>query len=805
MASSNEVLNSKGSEDVFKTLSQADKLINKMDSSIEKSNKSLLEYTNNFEALNNKLKAYLELSAQVKNNNKLKVNIKETSGTEKSTGGSSKIPSNNGGVKNKNISNSTKAFKSLYDTFAPAKVKQISNVAASFKSAGAAAGVLGVALAAVGVAATVTATATVKAEKNTIEYSRSLAQLGDIYSKTQSDSLRAANSMRDIKNKWNNFWQDFGETFEPILNGIINLLNKIPGDTSESKKNTYGIQSSISASARQSGFTLSSANALAGGTYKAALGLSNTSLGAGLQASDIAKDLSNAWLTGSDAAKQYGIVLNDNVLTGWLALNKGIDIANTEITDAQKQAYRYELMLEQIKEVQSGNLDGLSKYVKTWTQVGIQIDKAKGKLFSFDEVINLDATDTSIPNISSSLYGGSTSNKNNESIDSSDNTGITTKPSIDMPQLEPIEVPVKVVGLESVKELGYEFGLIPDLVPALVDVRIPGFDLVPELLQNIGFIPGLVESLVDVKIPGFDLVPELLQNYGLIPDTVPSEVDITVAGLNYLQQAIELFNRVQQMMGSRSTVTSSMPFAYQAQTVGYGNKLKVNNLGKQVAGQNTLVGGLSTVTSGSTAKSNLGLASNGLTSTSWSSARTKQNAEDYLTLRKKEIALENQRKREAQEAQNRAQTKIRVSNALQVGGLALVGGAALAGLLYIGGAAIGALLPATGALLPSLGMADGGIGTKEMNNVSLFENNKKEAVIPLESAAGIDYLASAMEKAGANSTSNNGGDTYEIHVNLSGLNVADNEASWERVGKKIGEVIDVQRQRRGELSYGGSF
>ena len=100
--------------------------------------------------------------------------------------------------------------------------------------------------------------------------------------------------------------------------------------------------------------------------------------------------------------------------------------------------------------------------------------------------------------------------------------------------------------------------------------------------------------------------------------------------------------------------------------------------------------------------------------------------------------------------------------------------------------------------------ADGGIGTREIHNASLFEGNKKEAVIPLESTEGIRYLSNALHEAGLPDTGNIGGDII-INLTLSGVNMANNEAEWERVGKKIAEVIDIQRQRRGELSYGSSF
>ena len=97
------------------------------------------------------------------------------------------------------------------------------------------------------------------------------------------------------------------------------------------------------------------------------------------------------------------------------------------------------------------------------------------------------------------------------------------------------------------------------------------------------------------------------------------------------------------------------------------------------------------------------------------------------------------------------------------------------------------------------GFAAGGIGTKE-SIIHAFEGDKAEAVIPLESQQGVDYLANALQQAGAGD--GGGSSSVVVNVNLSGLNLADNDAQWERVGRKISEVIEIQTQRRGKLSYG---
>lgn len=810
MADKEKIIRSSGSEDVFATLKRANELITRVDSGITKSNDSLKEYTSNFEHLNEVLKEYNTQAADVRRNSKLDVKIKtsESSNTsESSGGGTKKKKSKEQSEEDKRLSKASKAAKSLFDTFAPAKIKSLSATASNVKNLSAGITALGakIGLAAGGVGLLVGGVAllanrTAEANKNTIEYSRSLSQMGKTLADYQKDSIKSANSMRDLKNKWDNFMQSIGETFIPMLNGVLGLLNKIPGNSAESNKNTYGVQSNISASARQSGFTLGSANALAGGTYKAALGLSKTDLGAGLQASDIAKDLADAWLTGSDAAKQFGIVLNDNVLQGWLAVNKNIDITNVEVTEAQKQAYRYELMLEQIKQVQAGNLSGLSKYVKTWTQVGLEIDKAKGKLFSFDEVINLDAFNSNIPDIKGDhSFSGRPGNDNDKTpgiigglpgTPSSPTPGGGTATPGGLVDTN-VKINIETVGADELQQVQENINALPEVVSVTAEaVAAPAISAIQELMANIQGIPQIIQSMIDVQIPGFSLVPRLLSNLGLLPKSVSVPVDVSVAGLQYLKQALEMFNRLSQFTGS---LVSSRSVQSYTQT------------------------------------------SQGSSSSRHSFSGRSSEMFEYKQLRRKEIALEQKRAQERQAAITKAQNKIKLGNMLMntgatiglFGPLAVLGGAVGTGLLggssAAGASAAGAsgasaagaagaagaadnIINITDKLYKLPAAADGGIGTREMN-IRAFEGNKKEAIIPLETEAGISYLASAMNKAsgGDGNTSSVGGDQYEINVNLSGLNVADNEAGWERVGKKISEVIDVQRQRRGELSYGGSF
>lgn len=103
------------------------------------------------------------------------------------------------------------------------------------------------------------------------------------------------------------------------------------------------------------------------------------------------------------------------------------------------------------------------------------------------------------------------------------------------------------------------------------------------------------------------------------------------------------------------------------------------------------------------------------------------------------------------------------------------------------------------------GFADGGIGTREVHNATLFEGNKKEAIIPLESEQGINYLSEAMREAGSIGDGGMGGNNINVYMTLGGINVIDDPAHLDEVAGMLADAIAIQLQRRGELNYGSSL
>lgn len=86
------------------------------------------------------------------------------------------------------------------------------------------------------------------------------------------------------------------------------------------------------------------------------------------------------------------------------------------------------------------------------------------------------------------------------------------------------------------------------------------------------------------------------------------------------------------------------------------------------------------------------------------------------------------------------------------------------------------------------GYASGGIvGTDQIARIG--EGNKKEAVIPLESQSGINFLSQALEQAGGAKT--------EVNVTLSGQILEMNDYNVRKLGNKLASIIDNETIRRG--------
>ena len=781
-------------------------------------------------------------------------------------------------------------------------------------------------------------------ERN-MEVNRSLMMMGDTANELTSSSSKTANKMIDIRNTWIRIGEDLAGVFEPVFNLIVDFVGTIskaveaitsPLDkdknrqftSSDSKARWYTSQleeisgipeskslpviGSIASTAKQSGFDNTSAANLAIGTFDMALKKARQY---GVEAEEVAKKLADAWTTGSDAAKEYGVVVDEQTLIGYMA-SRGIDIVNTQISDAMKQYYRYQLMQEQLN---ADSNDAMQNQIKQWKQLGMQIDATKQKLFSFDEVIQLSALNTEIPIVGTPNVSYITSDKDDgvitpiPVIPGGDGGGPSASPypstqpvevpvvyvpeneyvlnpvpePVEIPVVyvpenehelnpvpepvgvpvvyvpenepaltpvpEPVTIPVSVPGLGLLGDLVYELGLVWGLLPlpVTVPVTVPGLETLPTLEELLNRIKGLatLPVTIPVKVPGLELAPQLLTYcmqlsaapfLSTVLFTIPAislaptllgyllniakswaaKVDISVAGMNLLQQAQAMLNNVLSLV-QRAGQTLETGAHNAVSTVRDGISTAYNNAKTYVTGGSDAWTEAVKAEGYSVRDINTAKSMAKMNNENWDTLSSYEKTQytkvanvinnNWVLTKKDGVEMYNSYKATGQVTSSKVEwfndpTVNKVANAsLKVAGVLGLAGATL----LTGGLVAPLVAPAVTSWLSGLtgtaaafGMATGGIGVKE-STVRLFEGNKKEAVIPLESQQGINYLANAMKQAGVDNLGINGGVT--VNLTLSGINIADNEAQWQRVGEKIAEVIEVQRQRRGELNYGSSF
>jgi hypothetical protein len=836
------------------------------------------------------------------------------------------------GLKISQTATSDKVKAAAADTTAAA------STAAQGSGALATAGTIGLAVAAIlGLAAACAAVeiASKKATERNVRLAQSMKIMGESITGVTEKALDTRKKEIELANMWENTLNSVQDALSGVHEFVIGALTQLLSLTGASKKESlekqYTSQAEISARAQQSGFNVGSANVLALGTY----GLADKyTVKFGKTTSKLAKDLSDAWLSGSDAAKEYGVVVDDLTLIGYTA-SKGIDIVNVEISDAMRQYYRFQLLQEELNRTSD---EGMSQQIRSWKQYGQLIDSTKQKLFSFDEVIQLTAVDTTIPDLGRASLNESLDNTiTNPTLPPSDLGGFG---GLSFKPLEGVTgalggLPEEVAGLneeldtipEKVPQVAYAFqrlgsavntdvnpalaGMrdeldkIPSTVPVRVGVAVQGKEQVNELINTCIEATKPWEAQLRTTVPQYDLIKDVLNKYRTLDGTdwqaqlnlitlgqetldqaydslvqtqgqYYADVVFKVSGLSDLQKAVALARELNGMKsGAYSSVWSSQankaisgnksissltaaagastghvmaskeeilnkafhPVTSSILSGSYNKKTNINNkIAQSYMNESAMQAASTSKGKGLTVSKSLvdTVAKKGAVSSSKESNVLLNGLDTIGRALSGVNSVDATETRTAGTKQLQAQGYTGLPTALTIGGIGLAAGggygsAALAkeaakASLGMSGVKEGAVpldlvlsnIKATSSNSADLAdfmnyfnakalnegipkFASGGIGTKE-SMIHAFEGDKAEAVIPLESQQGVDYLANALQQAGAGD--GGGSSSVVVNVNLSGLNLADNDAQWERVGRKISEVIEIQTQRRGKLSYG---
>lgn len=80
-------------------------------------------------------------------------------------------------------------------------------------------------------------------------------------------------------------------------------------------------------------------------------------LGYGIDPEAVYQDMQNAILNGENSLLQFNVQVSDEVLAGWLAATKGINMYATELSEGAKQAYRYQYIQIQLADVINNKQD----------------------------------------------------------------------------------------------------------------------------------------------------------------------------------------------------------------------------------------------------------------------------------------------------------------------------------------------------------------------------------------------------------------------------------------------------------------
>lgn len=81
--------------------------------------------------------------------------------------------------------------------------------------------------------------------------------------------------------------------------------------------------------------------------------------------------------------------------------------------------------------------------------------------------------------------------------------------------------------------------------------------------------------------------------------------------------------------------------------------------------------------------------------------------------------------------------------------------------------------------------------------INVGEGGRAEAIVPLETQKGVDYMANVLRQAGLES----GGGSTTVNVSLNGQILEMNDYNTTRLANKIGAIIDNQKNRRGSINY----
>lgn len=669
-----------------------------------------------------------------------------------------------------------------------------------------------------------------EAQENLNKAAQSLTAMGVGLTDSQNTAMESAASRNRLSNRWKNFRNNVGITdfWNNMAYGIDTALEAVGGTSAtEPDSVKYGAMAYGTNKAYQSGFNWQSSVNLGENIYDVLADLVAQKFPQFKgDESAVTASLVDAIFSGSSKSiEDFGLNIDSDVLTGWAATrnerNSGqanLDLVNVEYTEAYKQLLRYEMLLEQLSE---DSIAARQKDIQQWKTLGSVMEKCKQTLFSFDEVINLNAYDTTIPEYgwqwsnrvavpadatkeeadkalketkAASTIPGTTlttnplnwllklfspSDKTNDNNSNNNNTSGTVKLDRDTVKVEPdtVRLDPTVVTLDTgnfndaVERLRVIFNNFAYNILALMSA-----------LNNIGIQTGT---------PGVGPVGDITTPIDT-PITDSPSIKDNWKTLLYKQLEQDFLNRLANGGSGPSNQASGLKewgFAW-------GGPGSASDILIDVTGNNNYIGNRRKMTEsearewasnnyyrfgpdedGSTPARGVDIG-NFYQPNSSSSSDDSSIFEDILSVIGDLTGIT----KLANRAKGYQEGDYDIWGLLSgIGSFAFSPWGIVDDALY--GDIEKELRP----------VENGGIGTRGIGrfNRDILNNTN------------IDY-GNTGENASGTGSNAYGGDSIAINLTLSGLNIANNQSDWQWVAQKIAEEIDVQRQRRGELSYGAS-
>lgn len=605
--------------------------------------------------------------------------------------------------------------------------------------------------------------------------------------------------------------------YKGVLNNIADKLDKgITVDGVEivvDKATAYKALSSTFGQSKVQGFDNTSSANIASAISSMA---NQVQANYGVDYNTAMSQISDSIYNGSNAASAYGIVIDDQILAGYAAMEKELDIVNVEYTDAYLSALRLKLAQEMIAK---GNSADMQKQIKEWKQLGDVIQTASGSLYDFQEVQSIQAKDFTIPEIDSTgsigsddTYKGYDKQELIDMAEAYDNFTVATVNGVmsfkaalatvggDINQIVYVWDSQLNKGILATKEYADQlvqtdsnrYRILTDQHneiirgAAAIGLYAAQLGLTEEqLITILGYAKVSVEDIntavawlvaaknLDIQFTDYATLKSSLTDLQAEANRLIEEKIVNIDSsqiddcIKKLETALELQNKLNGNGSLRGGFTRAgktkkygVLSAYSQQDI---NKYEGSNQFTKALRADwdrglVILGAKDATIEGYTKEDLLGT--------------TKKYIEDNLDI-----------------TNNRGAANIALKSLITSKTFGLTKG-------FAGKTGSSLLaLPAANAL----NHATGGISTNaHLANIS--EGNKAEAIIPLESDVGINALSAALIKAGANN--DNGVHIENLTIKNDGINIAENNNQWRKVASRIENEIATLQRERGGLNSG---